>query len=517
VRSPPLARLRERTPLRTQLVLAVLVLSAIVVVTTSVTAAVVLRGQLLNRVDQQLAESARPVAEAFAHDGRGGDRPRPGGDPVPTRYAVALLDSSGAVVQTLDPQLAGETSRPALPRLDTAEIRDRAGEPFTVDAESGTGSWRVVVLPTTTGGGVVVGLPLDDVNTTVAQLLAIDAVVGGLALAVLAGLAWWAVRTSLRPLEEVEETADAIAAGDFARRIPRHDPRTEVGRLAAALNTMLGQIEGAFTARMVSERAARTSEQRMRRFVADASHELRTPLASIRGFAELYRQGAVHGTTDVARVIRRIEDEAARMGLLVEDLLLLARLDQQRPLERKPVDLLPIVTDVVHAARVVAPEHDVRLHVAPASHLPVVYGDELRLRQVVSNLVTNAVVHTPKDTRVDVSLTTANGEGRLEVRDTGPGFAAEDAARMFERFYRADPARARTSTTGGGSGSGLGLSIVAALVAAHHGRVEANSAPGEGATFRVFLPVAAETHAAETHPVGDAPDKSHEFPVPSPD
>jgi two-component system, OmpR family, sensor kinase len=504
VRLRPLARLRERTPLRTQLVLAVLLLSAIVVVTTSVTAAVVLRGQLLHRVDQQLAESARPVAEAFARDGRG-DR---GGDPVPTRYAVALLDGSGSVVQTLDPQLAGETSRPALPRLDSAEIRDRAGQPFTVDAEDGNGSWRVVVLPTTTGGGVAVGLPLDDVNATVAQLLAIDAVVGGLALTVLAGLAWWAVRASLRPLEEMEDTADAIAAGDFARRIPRHDPRTEVGRLSAALNTMLSHIEDALTARTASERDARASEQRMRRFVADASHELRTPLASIRGFAELYRQGAVHGRTDVDRVIRRIEDEATRMGLLVEDLLLLARLDQQRPLEREPVDLLPIVTDVVHAARVVAPGHDIRLRVAPASNPPVICGDELRLRQVVSNLVTNAVVHTPPGTRVEVSLTMslcegANeedlGEGRIEVRDTGPGFAADDAARIFERFYRADPARARASTrTSASSGSGLGLSIVAALVAAHHGRVEVNSAPGEGATFRVFLPLAAaEVTAAE--------------------
>jgi two-component system, OmpR family, sensor kinase len=483
-----LARLRERTPLRTQLVLAVLVLGAIAVVMTSLAAVAVLRGQLMERVDQQLAESVQAVAPALAQERRAGGRH---GDPVPTRFSVTELDSSGAVVQTLPPQLAGEVSSPALPRLDGAAIRERSGKPFTVDAEAGDGSWRVLVLPTTTGGGVAVGLPLDDVKATVAQLLAIDAVVAGIVLAALAGLAWWAVRTSLRPLEEVEDTADAIAAGDLGRRVPSHDPRTEVGRLSAALNTMLGQIEGAFADRTASEREARASEERMRRFVADASHELRTPLASIRGFAELYRQGAVSGGDDLDRVMGRIEDEAARMGLLVDDLLLLARLDQQRPLEQKPVDLLPLATDAVHDAHVVAPDHGVRLLVAPDSTPLVVSGDETRLRQVVTNLVTNALVHTPKGTRVDVSLGAVDGEVRLEVRDNGPGLAPPDAARVFERFYRADPSRARTTTpTRGGSGSGLGLSIVSALVAAHGGRVEVTSAPGEGATFQVFLPLA---------------------------
>jgi two-component system, OmpR family, sensor kinase len=482
-----LSRLRERTPLRTQLVLAVLILGAIAVVTTSVAAVAVLRAQLMERVDQQLAESVQAVAPALDEErGEGGRH----GDPVPTEFSVTELDSSGEVVRTIAPRLAGEKSGPALPHLDGEEIRELARKPFTVDAESGGGSWRVLVLPTTTGGGVALGLPLDDVQATIAQLLAIDAMVAGIALAALAGLAWWAVRTSLRPLEEVEDTADAIAAGDFGRRVPRHDPRTEVGRLSTALNTMLGHIESSLAARTASEREARASEERMRRFVADASHELRTPLASVRGFAELYRQGAVAGPDDLDRIMRRIEDEAARMGLLVDDLLLLARLDQQRPLEQKPVDLLPVATDAVHDAHVVAPDHDVRLHVATGGTPPVVRGDETRLRQVVSNLVTNALVHTPKGTRVDVSLGTTDGEVRLEVRDDGPGLAPQDADRVFERFYRADPSRTRTTKLGrGGSGSGLGLSIVAALVAAHHGRVEIESAPGEGATFQVFLPL----------------------------
>jgi two-component system OmpR family sensor kinase len=250
---------------------------------------------------------------------------------------------------------------------------------------------------------------------------------------------------------------------------------------------MLAQIEAAFRSRAQSEAAARESEQRMRRFVADASHELRTPLTSIRGFAELYRQGAVRDADATARLMRRIEDEAARMGLLVDDLLLLARLDQQRPLERQRVDLLAVATDAVHDARVVAPERRIDLRLAPGLTAPVVVGDEARLRQVVGNLVTNALTHTPEDTAVTVALATeeAHGAGRvvLEVRDRGPGLAPGDAERVFERFYRADSSRTRSS-----GGSGLGLSIVAALIAAHGGTVGVTSRVGSGTTFRVVLP-----------------------------
>jgi two-component system OmpR family sensor kinase len=258
--------------------------------------------------------------------------------------------------------------------------------------------------------------------------------------------------------------------------------------LSGALNAMLGQIESAFTAQAKSEASARESEERMRRFVADASHELRTPLTSIRGFAELYRQGAVPDERSVKRAMRRIEDEAARMGILVDDLLLLARLDEQRPLERMPVDMLTIATDAVHDARAVATDHPVELEVLPSTAAPVVVGDDARLRQVASNLVSNAVTHTPPGTPVTVRVgTTDEADGArwvvLEVADGGPGLPAGDAERVFERFYRADPSRTRAS-----GGVGLGLSIVAALVAAHGGTVDVTTAPGSGTTFRVRLP-----------------------------
>jgi two-component system OmpR family sensor kinase len=300
------------------------------------------------------------------------------------------------------------------------------------------------------------------------------------------------VRNSLRPLGEVERTAKAIAAGDLSQRVPEGDQRTEVGRLSTALNGMLTRIESAFRAQKESEEHARGSAERMRRFVADASHELRTPLTSIRGFAELYRQGAVRETAELDRMMRRVEDEASRMGLLVEDLLLLARLDQQRPLRAEPVDLLEVVSDAVHDARVLAPDRQVDLDVA-GDEAPVVLGDDARLRQVVTNLVSNAVTHTPAGTPVAVTLRTSRRPGpdgspvgwvRVGVHDQGPGLSDEDKDRVFERFYRGDKSRTRAA-----GGSGLGLSIVAALVAAHHGVVSVESEPGRGSVFLVDLPL----------------------------
>jgi two-component system OmpR family sensor kinase len=248
---------------------------------------------------------------------------------------------------------------------------------------------------------------------------------------------------------------------------------------------MLAQIEDAFAHERSSEQQARASEQRMRRFVADASHELRTPLTSIRGFAELYRMGGAGSAEDVERMMRRVEDEAARMGLLVEDLLLLARLDQQRPLEHAPVDLLPIARDAVHDAALLAPDRDIDLEVS-TDVPPVVTGDEARLRQVVHNLVSNALTHTPAGTPVTVRVSTDPGAGTavLEVSDQGPGIPPADAERVFERFYRADVSRSRQA-----GGNGLGLSIVAGLVQAHGGTVSVHSHNGSGATFLAFLPL----------------------------
>jgi two-component system, OmpR family, sensor kinase len=475
--------LRDRTPLRTQLVTAVLLLAAVAVVVTSVVAAVVLRDYLLDRVDAQLRQSAEQVAAEPRPD----DRPGPGrrGFRPPADYVAREYDDAGVLRWSAGIDATSGLPGPDLPTLDADAVGDLDGQPISVDATDGNGSWRILALPQAGGGSVVIGLPLDDLSATVARLLVIDGTVVVLALALLAGAAWWIVRSSLRPLEEVEATAEAIAAGDLARRVPQRDPRTEVGRLSTALNAMLGQIEAAFEARSASETAARASEEKMRRFVADASHELRTPLTSIRGFSELYRQGAVGDEAALTRVMGRIEDESIRMGLLVEDLLLLARLDQQRPLESEAVDLVPLVTDAVLDARAVATDHEVRLRIDVDVDSAVVVGDELRLRQVVGNLVNNALRHTPAHTVVVVGLAPGpDGQVILEVSDDGPGLSEHDAQRIFERFYRADPSRTRST----GGGNGLGLSIVAGLVNAHRGRVEAEPTPGGGATFRVRLP-----------------------------
>ena len=387
-------------------------------------------------------------------------------------------------------------------------------------------------------GTVVLAVDASSVYTTIGQLASIDLLTSLVVIALLAILGVAVVRRSLRPLTDIEQTAGAIAAGDLSRRVPERDPRTEVGRLGRSLNVMLSQIESAFHARSRSEESARRSEEKMRQFVADASHELRTPLTAIRGFAEYYRQrGGIDlgsngagqlAPADLDRIMRRVEQEAARMGILVEDMLLLARLDQQRPLEARPVDLLSLAADAVHDARVVAPNRNINLTVGSGAALLVI-GDEVRLRQVIGNLMSNALTHTPDGTPIDVLIRSGNldeapppppppppfspvGTGRgdqdtaavptattqrpsadatasaseasaaappqrasqpaavLEVTDHGPGLTREQAEHVFERFYRADQAR----TSGG---TGLGLAIVAALVAAHGGATWVRSQP----------------------------------------
>jgi two-component system OmpR family sensor kinase len=330
---------------------------------------------------------------------------------------------------------------------------------------------------------VVVASSLDDTDATVAKFdegfLAI-----GAAVVLLIGLAgWFAVRRGLKPLRRIEATATEIATGQtLSHRMPEGSQRTEVGRLAGSLNSMLAQIESAFAARAASE-------DRMRRFVADASHELRTPLAGIRGFAELYRMGALSEEADIKRTMARIESEALRMGGLVEDLLTLARLDEQRPLELAPMDLRTLAADALHDTTALDPSRPVALTgpgggTAPTAAL--VLGDEARLRQVVTNLVGNAVKHTPPGTPVRIGVGTVEGRGVIEVADRGPGLTADQAARVFERFYRVDSSRSRQD----GGGAGLGLAIVSALTAAHHGQVDLVTTPGEGAVFRVSIPAA---------------------------
>ncbi|NYD47326.1 two-component system OmpR family sensor kinase [Actinomadura luteofluorescens] len=481
-----LARLWARTSLRVKMIAGMLVLVTLGMLVMSAAGASVLRQYLVGRADDQLRGSV----------GRAIDQVVPQLQSGQTRITVRIPSEMYGQVRTTDGRSLGQNpawSESGHPRLP-ADLNKHVDRPFTVTGTGGS-TWRILAEPIPGGAVIVLAFSLEEIDRTVQRLVVIDAIVGLAVLAVLAVVGVGVVRASLRPLAAVEETAGAIAAGDLSRRVPEADPGTEMGRLGRSLNTMLGQIEAAFGARAESEAAARRSEEtalrseeRMRRFVADASHELRTPLTAIRGFAEFYRQGAARSPAELDRLIGRIEETASRMGLLVEDLLLLARLDRQRPIERRPVDLLAVAADSVQEARVLAPERTIDLTVEGGLAYQV-RGDEPRLRQVLGNLLANAITHTPEGTPVEVRLSpgTLRDEPAavVAVADQGPGLAPDQVERVFERFYRSDEGRSRDD-----GGAGLGLAIVAALVAAHEGVVRADSTPGEGATFSVVLPLA---------------------------
>jgi len=498
-------------PLRVKLVASVLALVTTALVLITVSSAVFLRSYLIDQVDSDLRDYVRQMENLSLRD-----QSFKVSVSFPTDYLLILTDERGQPgTPAYDDQRLPVSDLPEWPN-DLSGFTQLQGDPFTVPARGGTIRWRMIYAPLPTGQVIAVGQSLADVDRAVSRLVWIDILVGGVVVVVMALLGAAIVRTSLKPLVEIEQTAAAIAAGDLSRRVPDPEsgalsPQTELGRLSRTLNAMLSQIEAAFTARAASESAARTaesaareaavaaqasetrarrSEERMRQFVADASHELRTPLTTIRGFAELYRQGAAVGSPEeAARLVRRIEDEAARMGLLVEDLLLLARLDRERPLQLTPVELPVLASDAVQAARVIAPDRRIELETGPDSATLVVFGDDARLRQVIGNLMTNALTHTPPDAAITLRLLTEPpGLAVIEVVDTGPGLSEEQAERVFERFYRVDAARTRRPAKA--TGTGLGLAIVAALVAAHSGTVEVESPPGRGATFRVRLPLA---------------------------
>jgi two-component system OmpR family sensor kinase len=340
---------------------------------------------------------------------------------------------------------------------------------LTVPATSGSGRYRVRASEEAQYPGMVllIAQPLRTEDSTLHRLFLIELLVTVIVLAALAAVALWIIRISLTPLRRIEQTAAAITAGDLSRRVEYADPQTEVGRVGSALNTMLEQIE--------------ISDRRLRRFIADASHELRTPLAAVRAYAELFGRGAATRPADLERSMSGITREAERMSLLVDDLLLLARLDEGRPLDRKPVDLTTVVSEAVDAARVVEPDRTIELVVEPVA----VTGDEARLRQVLDNLLANARTHTQADAPVSVGLRRVDGRAELTVADRGPGLTEEQAARVFERFYRVDDSRARAS-----GGVGLGLSIVTAVTEAHGGTAEVRPTPGGGATFVISLPLA---------------------------
>jgi two-component system, OmpR family, sensor kinase len=436
---------------------------------------------LVDRVDDQLPADVQPVAAALTrtapplHSGEHGLF-------LPAGSYAALVDERGRVRREARFAFGQGAPRPKIP---SALIRSQpsGGEPTltTAPAASGQTEYRLIAKSLGDEGTVVVAMPLTELRATQHRLLLVEGMVGGLVLAAIGFAAYWLTRRELRPLERMARKSRAIAAGDLSQRVEPDDPRTEVGQLGDALNAMLAEIERAFDDRVAAE-------ERLRRFVADASHELRTPVTSIRGYAELFRRGAGQRPADLAKVMRRIEQEGERMGELVEELLLLAQLDQSRPLDRQPVDMAAVVDAAIDAARAADPTRPIELD----SHGPlVVLGAESRLRQVVDNLLANARVHTPAGTRIEVRLAADDDEVVLEVADEGPGVPAAEAKRIFERFYRTDRSRSRSQ-----GGAGLGLAIVRSVVEARArgrrlkrplgpraGAVKVTTAPATGLSY----------------------------------
>lgn len=468
---------RRGLPLRIGLVAATLLLVACGLAVSGVAVTSILRHSQISRIDQTLLDASHSWALAPR---RQSPPPYEGPDPgrPPSKFYVRGVGTDGVPFTAINDRNA----EPALPANN-----DVGPNPTTLPSVNGSNiHWRAVSVRGPQGL-TTVAIDLSDLQHTLRSLVWLQIAIG-VGVLVLVGIASFAVvQRSLRPLAEVERTAAAIASGQLDRLVPERDPRTEVGRLSLALNGMLAQIQQALASSESSAEKARGSEDRMRRFITDASHELRTPLTTIRGFAELYRQGAAR---DVAMLLSRIESEASRMGLLVDDLLLLARLDVQRPLEHNRVDLLALASDAVHDAQAIDPGRTITMKVLDGPGTPEVLGDEARIRQVLSNLIANALQHTPESADVTVRVGTDGDDAVLEVADKGPGMSEQDASRVFERFYRTDSSRARAS-----GGTGLGLSIVESLVRAHGGVVSVTTAPGEGCCFRVTLPRISDVHA----------------------
>jgi signal transduction histidine kinase len=477
-----LTRTLADASLRTKVMAIAAILVALTSLLTGFLGTALLRSYLYSRADAQLSHFAAVASRVL---GRSPVPVRPDGQQqaLPAQFLVEVVTADGQVQRAETP--LGDA---AGPRLPTAQLRDE-GSPFTVPAAGAPAhSWRVLVEPLSGGRHAVIAYSLDDLNNTVTRLEIADALAGAVAIAALAGIGLPLVRASLAPLSRIEATAAAIASGDLSRRIDHPSSGTEVGRLADALDTMLGRIEVAYRARAEGEARALRSEDRMRQFVADASHELRTPLTSVKGLAEFgLQQGSDASPDELLRLMGLINHEASRMGRLVEDLLMLASLDSGRPLDRRHVDLASITARAVQAARAVHPDRPIAL---AAEDPVIVYADEERLRQVIDNLIANAVQHTPPRSPVTVSVTSTSGTGEIVVADNGPGMTAEQAAHAFERFYRTDDARARAR-----GGTGLGLAIAASLAAAHGGDITVDTQPGQGAAFHVRLPLAASVES----------------------
>jgi len=477
--------------IRRKLVVWVSVLFAAVLVVGGTASVFILGNQLIGGIDSVLTERASFFAEIAGTADVGIDISpvgRPEGDafPAASDMAVIVADSTGNVLFAVPSGRADDPDPlPDISQLELDSAESKSGAIEVIDAVDDQGpSYRALATPIR-GGEIffVLAISLDNAQETIETTTLILAVAGTLAIVVLAALVWWAVRKGLRPIDDMIDAAAHIGAGDLSHRVPAAAPNTEVGQLAVALNSMLTQIETAASAKT-------ESEERMRRFLSDASHELRTPLTSIRGYAELQRHGAT-SPEETEQALKRIEHEAVRMSRLVDDLLLLARLDQRRPLAADPVDLATLILEAIDDAKAVEPDRAIEFDSDKAS--AVVLGDRDRLRQVMDNLLANVRLHTPRDARIDIYLTHSQDTITIVVADDGPGMSHESSRRAFERFYRGDPDAP--------GGSGLGLSIVQAIIAAHGGATGISSQPAGGTIVTLNLPVTGTTAPRDTHGV----------------
>ncbi|MFF8281221.1 sensor histidine kinase [Streptomyces albus] len=513
--------LLRRLSLRTRLLVLSMALVAVGLLATGIVVSAALHDYLQDRVDERLTVIGQLAARAMpASDG---SAPRGVRAVSLADNTVTFVDDQGTPRGSVDTTTPPPGGGPDLPALDRRAVQATQARPFTVPSRDGSHDWRVVALPRTDRhspahtngnagngdtGSVVVASSLRDVDNTVGKTRTLSLTAGSALLGALAVAGWFAVRSGLRPLTNIEETSAAITTGDLSQRIPElAGPHTEVGRLTERLNAMLAQIDTAFRARA-------EAESRMRHFLADASHELRTPLVGIKGYTDLYRMGFLPTRQDIDTTMARIAQESARLTRLVENMLLLARLDEDAhgpsapgtahelalPLELEPMDLRTLAADAFHDVQALDATRPVTL-TGPGGGKPATapaLADEARLRQVVSNLVGNAVAHTPPGTPVRIGVGTTGEHTVLEVEDRGPGLSPQDRDRVFDRFYRTDGSRART----GNGGSGLGLAIAQSLVTAHNGRIALDTAPGAGCTFRILLPLPDE--APDTRPTGAA-------------
>jgi two-component system OmpR family sensor kinase len=466
--------------LRARLTIGLIALATIGIVVTDVVSYTALRGFLLQRVDDSLSGAFHSLTTAIPVAHTQGVSPS-----TITTYEGGIVPGFCVQVRQLDGRVSSsrclpqstQTSFPPGPRYPR-QVRAGAGERyFTVAAVRGGGHYRVA---SSLEHGhpdyvLLIATPLTGAESTLHRLFLIELVVTLVVLALLAGAGFWFVGVGLRPLDAIGDTATAIAQGDLSRRVEQANDRTEIGRLGRVLNVMLGQIESAFQAR-------EASEQKLRRFLEDASHELRTPVAAVRAYTELLSLGAAREPADVERAMVGLEQASERMSALVDELLLLAHLDEGRPLASEPVDLERVVTEAVDTARALEPERPIAVETRPT----VVAGDAGRLRQLVDNLLANVRAHTPAGAPVHVTLDHEDASAVLRVSDAGPGIDADALPHVFERFYRAEAAQSRAR-----GGSGLGLAIIAALAEAHGGSATVRSEPGEGATFTVTFPLAA--------------------------